>query len=383
MQFATMGDYLSQLEDIKKGKNPSELDMYYQRCLECISQIGDLYPNEVLSFMQSQFSQYISQFQKVANDQKQFYIVCKDLTVYIRAYEMLVTLFEEDFNGKFQYANQLISIYIDLIKFGLSSKMYTRGNVYAQFMAETFNGLQGFGQWVARYNTTVSKQQGTEMHRKFEGLLTSLLTVVVKTLEQPDMQNEISYEASNVLYKLASWVKISSLFSMPPFQAIYQNVHKLNHANMDIETMKKLYLGISHAILIAKPHNLKSPQELPQIIKAKYKEFMGGLLSPILSTIQSPGFVQQNQYSDAKVCLQISRGLLILSEIVASVRTQNKQAKAIVYENIQPILGILLNLFKLYFSKPQVLHVLLYLLLQLFKALKVEIGLQFIEQTVK
>jgi hypothetical protein len=72
-----------------------------------------------------------------------------------------------------------------------------------------------------------------------------------------------------------------------------------------------------------------------------------------------------------------------VSEIVASVRTQNKQAKAIVYETIQPILGVLLNLFKLYLSKPQVLHVLLYLLLQLFKALKVEIGLQFIEQTVK
>jgi hypothetical protein len=73
----------------------------------------------------------------------------------------------------------------------------------------------------------------------------------------------------------------------------------------------------------------------------------------------------------------------IISALISDVQDDSVQIKDVVYESTKDVISTILEMFKIYINNPDMLDSLFQMLFAIFKSLKSQVGLEFIEKTVQ
>eukprot|EP01080_Neovahlkampfia_damariscottae_P008231 gene8231-56_t len=378
-QISSMGfNYFSTIDDTKQDqKGETEFDHYLSFCLNLLSSIADFLPKETIQIIDERSSNIIKMFQSSSyenlnksigsmNDkERNDFIVCRDLTVIVRIYSGLSEIF---FSGisDVKPPLELIQLFVELSKFSMNQKLYLRGNLYQNLITECYTTLQMFVVWMSNSNNFENEN--------FKKLIESITESTILTVTSPDVPQKISIAAQNLFFKICYSIKLPFILDLKAFQLLYQNIHQMKNSNSyDSQIISKIYLSIHHTLLIRKD----------QQINMKYIEFVKGVSSPYMKILQDSNFISSKGYLNNSTNQILVKELQILSSFILDVENDPVQIKQVVYESTKDVISTILEMFKIYINNPDMLDSLFNFLSSIFKSLKSQVGIEFVEKTVQ
>jgi hypothetical protein len=383
-------DYFSIFDFKKDSKGETDFDHYLSFCSTLLTSITDFLPNDILSIIDETSSKLIKSFQSSSyqnlnkplntmNDkERNEYVICKDLTTIIRMYSGLSEIFFCGLSG-INPPLDLFQLFIDITKFSMNEKLYLKGGVYIDLITECYTTIQMFIVWMSDLKLIENQME------KFKKSIESISESTLSTLTSPQVPNEISLVAQTLFFKVCYTIKLPFILELKSFQLLYQNVNQMKNSNShETQTLMKIYLSIHHTLLIR-----KDPQ-----INMKYIEFVKGLTIPYMKILQDPSFISSKLFLNSsskkkrKILIfsanqMLMRETQIISALISDVQDDPVQIKDVVYESTKDVISTILEMFKIYINNPDMLDSLFQMLFAIFKSLKSQVGLEFIEKTVQ
>jgi hypothetical protein len=388
--------YLTYLDDERSDvQGLTEVDQFLQNCTDCIEMVTNFYPLNMIPTLYVKLQQLVkvyesknpqttikptspiaptspSLIEKFDTSQ-----IPKDIQLYLRIFGRLSGLFTDQFESTAQQATQLMN---ELLKAAMIGEQV--------MLNASLNNMFLMVPWMAKCSSIES------IKKDFQQLMSAIMQIIVHRsldvyLASEFTVNDVMISASMLLKSITHTVKPSFIVKLDTFHFMYRNLQKWTNVelaslnqdgNSGLVVLENLYISITNAILLRTvDEELRDKNALEEWQGITFREFSQNLIMNRFQSILSS--LRQNQSSELHK--ELAMVLNILSAIVKTVEEMQRPARVVVAENFKIAIENVLPLMRAFINNPIVLESLLGLMLALSQSLKVQIGLDFIEQSVK
>ncbi|KCV73288.1 hypothetical protein H696_00829 [Fonticula alba] len=423
-------ELLSLDDDEVEGDAQSEWDTFLSSCVSIIGKVGDLLPVQTLNITFPLLEEDLAKFmirEQLTSDASRALALTRDLRSHLRILARLSSVFLSSgslFESTFPTILTLLKDkLLGLGTFLHNFALYRRSEQFNKLAVQLFTTLAAFAGWQAAALASTGPASGggtsstggglggasTPAERTPEAaaaaeLLFHQIKLAVSVLYTTD-DSVLGLAVAPFLLALARAVRLPVLLeALAP-----QLLDLLTVASRDrypayaapgagdlpalargifqtsIEVRSAVFMAATTAIALPfQQMAAKDPAQAWDNRAALFAKVVlgdSGLTAP-LQRAAAPGFHEQGLYKAPDVRALICEALSTLGACVSAVAAESKTSKAVVLEAVRPLLPSTINLLKIYASEYDVLERLIDFQLELFVAMRLDLGVEYVGEMV-
>jgi len=408
VQFRFNENQLEEMDDeTLENDIATEREKFIRECLEIISKIADIFPDEVIvktmEVLQPNLDVYFGLGSHVSDhtvaarrldvtaeaEVQSLHRCLRDIGTFLQAIGRLAHLFvgDENFNRKLTDGQVVFERICQLVLFGTYYKLYSIKHAQQELLGQDFikvqaHGLaciQAFAHWLELLNLE-SKRQNADSADKVKSMVVTILEGTLPLL-QSTIPQQILLAASHLLLSLTATVRPQFLLTLDIIQKFYGTMNAGGLEALPINIQVLISSALSNAFVLPWPLVPQESQEWE--MRSSYHKNLITMFTREYQHLPEIRILSSNLEERNRCKDFIKRICRILAGIIDTVSDQGTKSKSIVQQSTHEVTRIAIDLLPAYLTQTDVAEEILGLLLVTVKSLKVQVGVSFVQYIIQ
>jgi len=194
--------------------------------------------------------------------------------------------------------------------------------------------------------------------------------------------DKIVMSASHTLLTTITTVRATFLYQSPPINKLFHEVANGSCNKLEEQAQRLIYKALSNLLLLPWPNTPEAEQKW-EARSQSHAAFVKSLLGEFFTLQDNFSKLQTDPGLAERAKPVIHRAIVVLQELVESIRDEVVKSRELCNASLASCINFSFQLFPVYINQPDVSETLMSFFLTLFSALRRQIGVQTVGQTVQ